>query len=280
VAKWSLRLVTLGYLALLLVIPVGLIGWRTFAGGLQPVVDALTSDDFVHALKLTVIVAAWAVALNTVFGIGVALLLVRGRFRGKRLLSALIDLPLAVSPIVVGLALTLVYGAMTPAGGWFVRHGVQIIFATPGMVLATVFVSLPLVVRAIVPVLQELGEEQEQAAHTLGASRWTTFQRITMPGIRWALAYGIVLCLARALGEYGAVAVVSGRIVGQTQTVTLYVEQEFDNLDQPGAYAAATVLALIAIVALLVTKVLRPRSGETAAARTDEPTTSSEEDAR
>src|SRR5215475_2656154 len=279
-ARWSLRLVTLAYLALLLVIPVGLIGWRTFAGGLQPVVDALTSDDFVHALKLTVIVAAWAVALNTVFGIGVALLLVRGRFRGKRLLSALIDLPLAVSPVVVGLALTLVYGAMTPAGGWFVRHGVQIIFATPGMVLATVFVSLPLVVRAIVPVLQELGEEQEQAAHTLGASRWTTFRRITLPGIRWALAYGIVLCLARALGEYGAVAVVSGRIVGQTQTVTLYVEQEFDNLDQPGAYAAATVLALIAIVALLVTKALRPRSGEAATTRTDEPTTSSEEDAR
>jgi sulfate/thiosulfate transport system permease protein len=280
VARWSLRLVTLAYLALLLVIPVGLIGWRTFAGGLQPVVDALTSDDFVQALKLTVIVAAWAVALNTVFGVGVALLLVRGRFRGKRALSAVVDLPLAVSPVVVGLALTLVYGALTPAGDWFVRHGVQIIFATPGMVLATVFVSLPLVVRAIVPVLQELGEEQEQAAHTLGASRWTTFRRITMPGIRWALAYGIVLCLARALGEYGAVAVVSGRIVGQTQTVTLYVEQEFDNLDQPGAYAAATVLALIAIVALLVTKMLRPPSGAAASPRTDEPTTSIEEDPR
>jgi sulfate/thiosulfate transport system permease protein len=280
VARWSLRLVTLAYLALLLVIPVGLIGWRTFAGGLQPVVDALTSDDFVQALKLTVIVAAWAVALNTVFGVGVALLLVRGRFRGKRALSAVVDLPLAVSPVVVGLALTLVYGALTPAGDWFVRHGVQIIFATPGMVLATVFVSLPLVVRAIVPVLQELGEEQEQAAHTLGASRWTTFRRITMPGIRWALAYGIVLCLARALGEYGAVAVVSGRIVGQTQTVTLYVEQEFDNLDQPGAYAAATVLALIAIVALLVTKMLRPRSGAAASPRSDQATTSIEEDAR
>lgn len=279
-ARWSLRLVTLAYLALLLVIPVGLIGWRTFAGGLQPVVDALTSDDFVQALKLTVIVAAWAVALNTVFGVGVALLLVRGRFRGKRALSAVVDLPLAVSPVVVGLALTLVYGALTPAGDWFVRHGVQIIFATPGMVLATVFVSLPLVVRAIVPVLQELGEEQEQAAHTLGASRWTTFRRITMPGIRWALAYGIVLCLARALGEYGAVAVVSGRIVGQTQTVTLYVEQEFDNLDQPGAYAAATVLALIAIVALLVTKMLRPRSGAAASPRSDQATTSIEEDAR
>jgi sulfate transport system permease protein len=253
-----MRLVTIAYLAMLLVIPVGLIGWRTFAGGLQPVIDALTSDDFVHALRLTVIVAVCAVVLNTVFGIAVALLLVRRRFWGKRLLSAVIDLPLAVSPVVVGLALILVYGAHAPAGGWLERNGVQIIFATPGMVLATVFVSLPLVVRAIVPVLQELGEEQEQAAHTLGASRWTTFRRITVPSIRWALAYGIVLCLARALGEYGAVAVVSGRIVGQTQTVTLYVEQEYNNFDQPGAYAAATVLALIAIVALLITKLLRP----------------------
>jgi sulfate transport system permease protein len=253
-----MRIVTVAYLAVLLVIPVGLIGWRTFAGGLQPVIDALTSDDFVHALRLTVVVAVCAVVLNTVFGITVALLLVRGRFWGKRLLSAVIDLPLAVSPVVVGLALILVYGSHAPAGGWIERHGVQIIFATPGMVAATVFVSLPLVVRAIVPVLQEFGEEQEQAAHTLGASRWTTFRRITLPSIRWALAYGIVLCLARALGEYGAVAVVSGRIVGQTQTVTLYVEQEYNNFDQPGAYAAATVLALIAIVALLVTKLLRP----------------------
>ena len=152
--------------------------------------------------------------------------------------------------MIVGLALILVYGIHAPAGGWLERHGIQIIFAVPGMVLATVFVSLPLVVRAIVPVLQELGQEQEQAAHTLGASRWTAFRRITIPSIRWALAYGIVLCLARALGEYGALAVVSGRIVGQTQTVTLYVEQEYNNIDQPGAYAAATVLALIAIIAL------------------------------
>jgi len=272
VGKYLLRLVTLVYLALLLVVPVGLIGYRTFANGMQPVIDAITSDDFTHALRVTLIVAIWAVVLNTIFGIGAALLIVRGRFPGKRLLSAVIDLPLAVSPVVVGLALILVYGKFAPAGGWLERHGIQVIFSTPGMVLATIFVSLPLVVRAIVPVLEELGDEQEQAAHTLGASRWVAFRRITVPGIRWALAYGVVLCLARALGEYGAVAVVSGRIVGQTQTLTLYVEQEYNNFDQAGAYAAATVLALIAIVALLITKLLRPASGSRANVAADQPT--------
>ena len=256
--RYGLRALVFVYLAALLVVPVGLIGYRAFAAGLGDVRDALTSDDFIHAFDLTLVVAAWSVGLNTVFGIGAALLLVRGRFPGKRLLSAVIDLPLAVSPVIVGLALTLVYGALTPTGGWLENHGIQVIFSTPGMVLATVFVSLPLVVRAIVPVLREMGEEQEQAAATLGASRWTTFRRITVPGIRWALAYGIVLCLARALGEYGAVAVVSGHIVGETQTLPLYVEQEYGNCDLTGAYLAATVLALIAIVALLVTKLLRP----------------------
>jgi sulfate transport system permease protein len=262
--RWSLRLVAVAYLALLLVVPVAAIGWRTFAGGLRPVLDAFDSDDFRHALGLTLEVAVWAVALNTVFGVAVALLLVRGRFPGKRLLSAVVDLPVAVSPVVIGLALIVVYGLHAPAGGWLQRHGIQVIFSVPGMVLATVFVSLPLVARAVVPVLRELGDEQEQAAHTLGASRWTTFRRITVPGIKWALAYGIVLCLARALGEYGAVAVVSGRIVGQTQTLPLYVEQEYNNFDQPGAYAAATVLALIAVVALLATRLLHGRADRTA----------------
>jgi sulfate/thiosulfate transport system permease protein len=260
VAKWILRLITFAYLAFLLVLPVGLIGWRTFSGGLSPVWEALTTDDAIHAFKVTLTVAVWAVVANTVFGVGAALLLTRGRFPGKRLLSALIDLPLAVSPVVVGLALILIYGSFEPIGRWFGDHGIQIIFSTPGMVLATVFVSLPLVVRAIVPVLEEMGDEQEQAAHTLGASRWTAFRRITIPGIRWALAYGVVLCLARALGEYGAVAVVSGRVVGETQTATLFVEERYQNFDLVSAYAAATVLALIAIVALVIAKVLqRPR---------------------
>jgi len=171
VAKYSLRVITLGYLAFLLILPVGLIGWRTFADGLSPVIDALTSDDAVHAFRVTLIVAVWAVLLNTVFGVGAALLLVRGRIPGKRLLSALIDLPLAVSPVIVGLALILVYGSFEPIGRWFGDRGVQIIFAVPGMVLATVFVSLPLVVRAIVPVLQEMDNEQEQTAHTLDTDR-------------------------------------------------------------------------------------------------------------
>ena len=259
VTRYSLRVLALGYLLFLLVLPVGLIAWRTFARGLAPVLTALTSPSAVHAFEVTLSVASWAVVANTIFGIGAATLLVRHRFPGKRILGALIDLPLAVSPVVVGLALILVYGRFAPAGGWLERHGLQVIFSLPGMVLATVFVSLPLVVRAIVPVLEELGEEQEQAAHTLGATGWQTFRRITIPGIRWALAYGVVLCLARALGEYGAVAVVSGRLVGQTQTLTLFVEERFQNFDQPAAFAAATALALMAVVTLLLTKFLRPK---------------------
>ncbi|MBO0868343.1 MAG: sulfate ABC transporter permease [Micromonosporaceae bacterium] len=258
-SRYALRAVALLYLALLLVLPVGLIGYRTFQHGLAPFIDAVNSPDARHAFWLTLEVAFWAVLANTVFGIGGAVLLVRHHFPGKRLLSTLIDLPLAVSPVVVGLALILVYGANEPVGGWLQRLGLQVIFSVPGMVLATIFVCLPLVIRAVEPVLLQLGEEQEQAAHTLGASRWQTFLRITLPGIRWALAYGVVLCLARALGEYGAVAVVSGRVVGETQTLTLFVEDSFNNFNQPAAFAAATVLAAIAILTLLVAKLLRPK---------------------
>ena len=260
-AKYLLRLIALVYLLFLLVLPVALIAWKTFDHGIGPFFSALSSPSAVHAFQVTFLVALWAVALNTVFGIGTAILLVRHNFPGKRVLNAVIDLPLAVSPVVVGLALILVYGKFSSVGGWLEDHGIQIIFSTPGMVLATVFVSLPLVVRAIVPVLEEMGDEQEQAAHTLGAGRWQTFRRITIPAIRSALAYGVVLCLARALGEYGAVAVVSGRLVDKTQTLTLYVEERFQNFEQPSAFAAATALALIAIVSLLVTKLLTTRGG-------------------
>jgi sulfate transport system permease protein len=259
--RYALRTVALGYLLFLLILPVGLIGWRTFEHGIGPFFEALSSPTAVHAFRVTVVVAVWAVALNTVFGVGTAVLLVRHRFPGKRLLNAVIDLPLAVSPVVIGLALILIYGRFAPFGGWLEDRGIRVIFSIPGMVLATVFVSLPLVVRAVAPVLEEMGDEQERAAHTLGASTWQAFRRITIPGIRWALGYGIVLCLARALGEYGAVAVVSGRLVDQTQTLTLFVEERFQNFDQPAAFAAATALALIAIVSLLVTKLLRPKGG-------------------
>lgn len=257
--KYLLRTLGLVYLLFLLVLPVGLILWRTFGDGFGAFVAALGTPSALHAVQVTLVVAFWAVVANTVFGVGAALLLVRHRFPGKRLLSAFIDLPMAVSPVVVGLALILVYGRFAPAGGWLESLGVQVIFSTPGMVLATVFVSLPLVVRAIVPVLEELGDEQEQAAHTLGAGVWQTFRRITVPAIRGALGYGIVLCLARALGEYGAVAVVSGRLVDQTQTLTLFVEERFQNFDQGAAFAAATALALLAVVTLLLTKLLRSK---------------------
>lgn len=257
-----LRVVALAYVSALLVLPVGLVFWRTFEHGLGPVVQSLTDPSVVHAFRVTAVVAAWAVVLNTVFGVGAALLLVRHRFPGKRLFSAVIDLPLAVSPVVVGLALILVYGRFSPVGGWLEGHGIQLIFALPGMVLATVFVSLPLVVREVAPVLEELGIEQEQAAWTLGANRVQAFRRVTLPGIRWALGYGVVLTLARSLGEFGAVAVVSGRLVDKTQTVTLVVEERFQNFDPATAYAASVALAVVAVaVLLLANRLRRPREG-------------------
>jgi sulfate transport system permease protein len=257
--KWALRFVALFYLAFLLIIPVGLIFWRTFQHGFGPFWDSITDPEAIHALKVTVQVALLATALNTVFGVIVSLLIVRREFPGKRVLNLLIDLPLAISPVVVGLSLVLVYGRLTPVGSWFADQGFNIMYALPAMVMATVFVSLPLVVREVIPVLEEVGTDQEQAASTLGASALQTFRRITLPSIRWALAYGIVLTLARCLGEYGAVAVVSGRIKGQTQTLTLLVDQRFENFDRSGAYSVAVLLAMIAILAMLVLTILRPK---------------------
>jgi sulfate/thiosulfate transport system permease protein len=259
VGRVLLRAVALAYLGFLLVLPVGVVFWRTFQGGIGPMWDALTRPNAVHAIQLTVIVAAGAVVANTIFGVGVALLLVRHRFVGRRVLDALIDLPIAVSPVVVGLALILVYGRTTGVGSWLGARGLDVIFAPPGMILATIFVSLPLVVRAVAPVLEEIGTEQEQAAWTLGASALETFRRITLPAIRSALVFGVVLTLARGLGEYGAVAVVSGRLTGQTQTATLFVEERFQNFDQPASYAMAFLLAAMAVVVLLATNLLRSR---------------------
>jgi len=258
-ARLGLRFVALGYLALLLAIPVGLVLYRTFQHGLAAPVDSLTSSDGAHAFWLTLEITAISVAVNTVFGVAMALLLVRSRFPGKKLLSALVDLPLAVSPVVVGLALLLVYGRTGWFGTWLTDHGVRVIFSTPGMVLATIFVSLPFVVRETVPVLEELGTEQEQAASTLGASSWQTFWRVTLPAIRWGVGYGVVLTTARALGEFGAVSVVSGRLVGQTETLTLRVQNEFERFDLTGAYAASALLAVMAIAVLLVMTALERR---------------------
>lgn len=254
-----LRLVVVGYLALLLVAPVALVLVRTFENGLGPVLDSLTSASSLHAIRITAVVTFYAVLANTVFGVGAALLIVRHKFPGKRVFNALIDLPLAVSPVVVGLALVLVYGRLTGVGKALASIGVAVIFSIPGMVMATIFVSIPLVVRAVAPVLEEIGDDQEQAAVTLGAGPVRTFLRITLPSMRGALAYGVVLALARSLGEYGAVAVVSGRLVGRTQTVTLLVQERYQNFDQQTAYASAVLLVGTAVIALLASRALRPK---------------------
>ena len=259
----SLRGIVVVYLFLLVIWPVGLVAYNTFADGTEALETALTDPVVLNALWLTAQVAFSAVLINTVFGVGVSLLLVRHRFPGRRLLSVLLDLPLSVSPVVVGLAIILVYGGVD---GWFgptlEGAGLQVVFAMPGMVMATVFIALPLVIREVVPVLQEIGEDQEQAARTLGATGWQVFRRITLPAIRWAVVYGVVLSLARSLGEFGAVKIVSGNLINRTQTATLVVEQKYQDFEQSTAYATAFLLAFAAVLCLVVVSVIRPKEGK------------------
>ena len=261
---YVLRFAVVGYLALLIVWPLVLVVTHAFEGGAGTVLGLFSEPDTVAALQLTAVAALVATAINLVFGVAVSLLLVRTEFPGKRALSALIDLPLAVSPVVVGLALVLVYSGRT---GWFgptlESWGLKVIFSTPGIIMATAFVALPLVVREVVPVLKEIGTEQEQAAASLGASGWQTFWRITLPSIKWAVVYGVVLTLARSLGEFGAVKVVSGNVLGQTRTATLAVEEMYLNFDQQGAYAIAFLLASVSVIAILVVSILRARDART-----------------
>ena len=260
-AKYGLRAIALTYVFVLVVIPMGVITTRTLRQGLGAFWDAISSPQAVSAFRLTATVTVWAVVLNTIFGVGVAILLTRYRFPGKRLMSALIDIPIAISPIVVGLALVLVYG---PYNGWFGKSlhsaGFEVIYAVPGMVLATVFVSLPLVLREVAPVLEEEGLDQEQAARVLGASAWQRFRRITIPTIKWALSYGIVLSIARSIGEFGAIKVVSGDIsgTGQTQTATLLVDERIEQLE-PGAYQVSMVLIAVAVLAIILVSLIRPK---------------------
>jgi sulfate/thiosulfate transport system permease protein len=261
-ARLSLRGVALLYLTLLLLLPLGVVFFRTFEHGFSAAWAWVTTPAAVSAFWLTITVALIAVPLNTIFGIGAALVLVRSKTRGRGVLDSLIDLPFVVSPVIIGLALILVYGEQGWFGNWFINHGIRIIYATPGIALATVFVSLPFVVREVAPVLIEVGDEQEQAAATLGASSWQTFWRVTLPSIRWGLAYGVVLTTARALGEIGAVLVVSSNVPGQTLTLPLLVYQRDSQLGASsinGAYAAATELAVISLAVLLVMTMLGPR---------------------
>jgi sulfate/thiosulfate transport system permease protein len=258
--RFGMRGVALFYLGALLVIPLGMIFYRTFEDGLQGPIDAITSPDGIHAFWMTVLCVGVAVPLNTIFGVLCALMLVRQKFPGKALINSAIDLPFAVSPVVIGLSLFLVYGVDGFIGGPLSDAGIQIIFSTPGLILATVFVSLPFVVREVMPVLQEIGTDQEEASQTLGASPWQTFWKVTLPSIRWGVTYGVVLATARALGEFGAVSVVSGKISGQTETLPLFVENEYTNFNLAGAYAAAILLAALALLVLFSMNLLQRRS--------------------
>src|SRR5512138_537604 len=256
-ARIGLRSVVLLYLAALIIVPVGMIFYRTFEHGLSQPIDAVTSSDGQNAFWLTIVCVGIAVPLNTIFGVMTALVLVRQDFRGKGVINALIDVPFAISPVVIGLALFLVYAPRNSwFGSWFSDNGVDIIFSTPGMVLATIFVSLPFVVREVMPVLQEIGTDQEEAAETLGATSWQTFWKVTLPAIRWGVTYGVVLATARALGEFGAVSVVAG----SNLTMPLFVRKQFESFDLAGAYAAALVLALLAMAVLLTMSYLQKRS--------------------
>jgi sulfate transport system permease protein len=260
ITRYLLRLVAVGYLVLLVAWPLVLVARNAFADGFDDLRAILEDPDVRHALMLTVRIAVISVVINTVFGVTMSILIVRYQFPGRRLLNVLLDLPLSVSPIVVGLSLMLVYGGRD---GWFgptlESAGLQVGFATPGMVLATVFVSLPLVIREVVPVLEEIGIEQERAAHSLGAGAVQTFWRVTLPSIRWALVYGVVLTLARSLGEFGAVKIVSGNVLGETRTATLVVEEKYLNFDKGGAYATAFLLALVSVACIVIVSIIRPK---------------------
>jgi sulfate/thiosulfate transport system permease protein len=258
--KWAMRVLVIGYLFFLVAWPTSLVAKNTFANGFQGIQDALDDPDVVHALQLSGQVAIAAVLINLLFGVGVSLLLVRFDFPGKRILNALIDVPLSVSPVVVGLALVLVYnGRYGWFGPWLEDNGLQVVFAKPGMIMATAFVALPLVIREVVPVLEDMGDDQEQAARSLGANAWQTFRRVTLPGIKWAIVYGVVLSLARSLGEFGAVKVVAGNVGGETTTAPVLVQQKYQNFQQETAYSVSFMLAFAAVLCLIVVALLRPK---------------------
>ncbi len=258
--KWLLISITILYLGLILFIPALNVFVEAFSGGVGPFFDNLKSPAFLNSVKLTVIIAAIAVPINTVFGLCAAWAIARNYFPGRTLLLSIIDLPFAISPVVAGLMFVLLFGR----NGWFGpvldTAGIRIIFALPGMVIVTAFVTMPFVAREVIPVLEEMGSEQEEAAKTLGATDWQTFWRVTLPNIRWGLLYGVILTNARAMGEFGAVSVVSGNIAGKTQTMPLFVEEAYKQYKTPEAYSAAVILALLAVVTLVLKEIVERKS--------------------
>ena len=248
------------YLALILYIPAINVFVQAFRLGVGPFLANLTRPAFLNAVGLTVLLAVIAVPVNTVFGLCAAWALTRHKFRGRAFILSVIDLPFAISPVVAGLMIVLLYGRNGWFGGWLQSNGFQIIFAFPGMLLATAFVSLPFVAREVIPVLEEAGSSQEEAAKTLGASEWQTFWRVTLPNIRWGLLYGVILTNARAMGEFGAVSVVSGNIANKTQSLPLYVEESYKQYETEAAYSAAVLLALLAVVTLVLKEILERKT--------------------
>ena len=249
------------YLVLVLLLPAIAVFYEAFHKGVGPFLEALGDRNFQSAVQLTIVMALISVPLNTVFGLCAAWVLARNQFPGRALFLSILDLPFSISPVVAGLMIVLLYGKDGWIGSWFSALDVQILFAVPGMAIATIFVTLPFVAREVIPVLEELGPEQEEAARTLGAKDWQIFWRVTLPNIRWGLLYGVLLTNARAMGEFGAVAVVSGSILGKTSTLPIFVEQEYKNYQTEAAFGAAVVLALLAVVTLVLKEIVEQRTG-------------------
>ncbi|GAB5099901.1 MULTISPECIES: sulfate ABC transporter permease subunit CysW [unclassified Caballeronia] len=248
--RWILTGIALVFLALFLVVPLVAVFVQAFAKGIDYYFDSLKDPDAWSAIKLTLLTAAIAVPLNVVFGLAASWAIAKFEFRGKALLTTLIDLPFSVSPVISGLIYVLMFGAQGWFGPWLISHDVQIIFAVPGIVLATIFVTFPFVARELIPLMQAQGNDEEEAAHVLGASGWQIFRRVTLPNVKWGLLYGVILCNARAMGEFGAVSVVSGHIRGQTDTMPLHVEILYNEYNFSAAFAVASLLALLALVTL------------------------------
>jgi sulfate/thiosulfate transport system permease protein len=252
--------IAIGFLALVIYIPAANVFYQAFKHGIGPFFSNLVDSEFLNAVRLTVILAVIAVPVNTVFGLCAAWAITRRKFWGRSFLLSVIDLPFSISPVVAGLMLVLVYGRGGWWGEWLNQHNVQVIFAFPGMLLATAFVSMPFVAREVIPVLEEAGQDQEEAAKTLGASEWQTFWKVTLPNIRWALLYGVVLTNARVMGEFGAVSVLSGNIANETQTLPLFVEEAYKQYQTEAAYSAAVLLAFLAVVTLVLKEILEKKT--------------------
>jgi sulfate transport system permease protein len=259
IGRWLLITIVLGWFGLLVLVPSAALVRQVIAGGWRPFFQTLATPEVIRAFGLSLGITALATVINTIFGVMLAMVLVRQKFWGRSLLDGVVDLPFAVSPIVAGLMLIMLYGPQGWLGRWLQAGGIRVIYALPGMVLATLFVTVPFVARELIPVLREIGQESEQAAYTLGAGRWRTFWSITVPSIRWGLAYGITLTVARSLGEFGAVLVVSGNLIGQTQTATLYIHDGIESFHTEGAYAASLVLGALSFVLLVGMDAIRRR---------------------